>query len=49
MSRCLGYFLGNIPFVADNIEAIFIGVVLVSVVPVVVEYFRHKRAAGGLP
>ncbi len=40
----LGYFLGNVPFVADNIEAILIGVVLVSVIPVVVEYVRHKRA-----
>jgi membrane-associated protein len=40
----LGYFLGNIPFVADNIEAILIGVVLVSVVPVFIEYIRHKRA-----
>ncbi len=40
----LGYFLGNVPFVANNIEAILIGVVLVSVLPVVFEYFRHKRA-----
>jgi membrane-associated protein len=44
----LGYYLGNIPFVANNIEAILIGVVLVSVLPVVFEYFRHKRA-GGFP
>jgi membrane-associated protein len=42
----LGYYLGNIPFVANNIEAILIGVVLVSVLPVVFEYFRHKRAGG---
>jgi membrane-associated protein len=40
----LGYFLGNIPFVADNIEAILLAVVLLSVVPVVFEYIRHKRA-----
>jgi membrane-associated protein len=40
----LGYFLGNITFVADNIETILIGVVVVSVVPIVFEYVRHKRA-----
>lgn len=40
----LGYFLGNVPFVADNIEAILIGVVLLSVVPVFFEYLRHRRA-----
>ena len=44
----LGYFLGNVSFVANNIEAILIGVVLVSILPVVFEYFRHKRA-GGFP
>jgi membrane-associated protein len=40
----LGYFLGNVTFVANNIEAILIGVVVVSVVPIVVEYWRHKRS-----
>jgi membrane-associated protein len=40
----LGYFLGNVAFIADNIEAILIGVVLVSVIPVVFEYIRHKRS-----
>lgn len=40
----LGYFLGNVPFVAENIEAILIGVVLLSVVPIVFEYVRHKRS-----
>jgi len=40
----LGYFLGNIAFVANNIEAILIAVVLLSVLPIVVEYIRHKRS-----
>lgn len=40
----LGYFLGNVTFIANNIEAILIGVVVVSVVPIVVEYVRHKRS-----
>lgn len=38
-----GYFLGNIPFVKDHIEAILLLVVLVSVLPMVVEYIRHRR------
>jgi membrane-associated protein len=39
-----GYFLGNIPFVKDHIELILIAVVLVSVLPMVVEYIRHRRS-----
>lgn len=38
-----GYFLGTIPFVKDNIELILIGVVLVSVIPIVIEYVRARR------
>ncbi len=39
----LGYLLGNVPFVKDNIELILIGVVFVSVLPIVYEYIKHKR------
>ena len=39
-----GYFLGNIEFVKKNIELILILVVLVSVIPIVVEYIKHHRA-----
>jgi len=41
----LGYLLGNVPFVKDHIELILIGVVAVSVLPIVYEYIRHKREA----
>ena len=40
----LGYFLGQIAFVRDNIEFILIGIVLVSVIPVAVELLRSRRA-----
>ena len=43
-----GYFLGNIPFVKDNIELILILVVAVSVVPIIVEWIRHRRERAGL-
>jgi membrane-associated protein len=39
-----GYYLGNIEFVKKNIEIILILVVLVSVVPMLIEYIRHRRA-----
>lgn len=41
----LGALLGNVPFIREHIEAIFILIVLVSVVPMVVEYLRNRRAA----
>jgi membrane-associated protein len=41
----LGYFLGTIPFVAKNIEVILIIIVLISVVPIAIEWIRHRRSA----
>jgi membrane-associated protein len=39
----LGYFLGQIQFVRDNIEMMLILIVLISVVPIVVEVIKAKR------
>ena len=41
----LGYFLGNIEFVKKNIEVILILVILISLIPVFVEWVKHRRAA----
>lgn len=41
----LGYFLGQVEFVKNNIELILIGVVFVSVVPIVFELNKARRAA----
>jgi len=38
----LGYFLGQIDFVRENIEAMLILIVLVSVLPIVVELLRTR-------
>jgi membrane-associated protein len=38
----LGYFLGQIAFVKNNIELILIGIVALSVVPIVVELLRSR-------
>ncbi|MEV4615049.1 hypothetical protein AB0K43_20990 [Kitasatospora sp. NPDC049258] len=39
----LGYFLGQIAFVRDNIEFICLGIVLLSVLPVLFELARARR------
>lgn len=41
----LGYALGNITFVKDNIEALIVLIVLVSVVPMGIEILRARRDA----
>lgn len=43
-----GYFLGNIPFVKNNIELILILVVFVSVVPIIFEFIKHRRQRAGV-
>ena len=38
----LGYFFGNIPFIKENFELAILGLVLISVVPMVIEYVRGR-------
>jgi membrane-associated protein len=38
----LGYFLGSVAFVRNNIEAMLLAIVLISVVPVAVELLRAR-------
>ena len=39
----LGYFLGNVEFVKAHIELMLILVVVISVIPLVIEFIRHRR------
>ena len=39
----LGFFLGNIGFIRKNIDLALILIVLVSVIPMGVEYLKHRR------
>ncbi|MBK6505332.1 MAG: VTT domain-containing protein [Ignavibacteria bacterium] len=39
----LGYFFGNIPFIKKNFEYVIIGVILLSVMPVVIGYLKHRK------
>ncbi|POX55705.1 hypothetical protein C3489_08940 [Streptomyces sp. Ru71] len=45
----LGSWLGNIDFVKNNIEAILILIVLVSVVPIAIEFLRARRKSRNAP
>jgi membrane-associated protein len=38
-----GYFFGNLPFVKENFELVVFAIIGVSVVPVIVEYIKHKN------
>lgn len=38
-----GYLFGNIPFVKQNFEIVAIAIVLVSVLPMAIEYFRGRQ------
>lgn len=39
-----GYWFGNVPVVKQNLSAVIIGVIVLSVMPLVVEYLRSRLA-----
>ena len=39
-----GYLFGNIPWVKDNLEKIVLGIIVVSLIPVVSTYMKERRA-----
>jgi membrane-associated protein len=39
----LGALLGNIEFIKNNVDSIFILIVLISVVPIVLEFLKARR------
>lgn len=38
----LGYFFGNIPFVKKNFELVIIVIILISVLPMIYEWWKHR-------
>jgi membrane-associated protein len=40
----LGYFLGQVAFVRNNIEAMLLAIVLISVIPIAFEYLRARAS-----
>jgi membrane-associated protein len=39
----LGYWLGQVEFVKNNLELILVLVVVISVIPLIIEFVRHRR------
>jgi len=44
-----GYAFGGLPIVKNNFSLVVLGIVVVSIMPAVVEYVRHRRAGGAAP
>jgi membrane-associated protein len=44
-----GFFFGNIPFVQKNFEYVVIVIVLLSVLPILFEYVKHRRTPRSKP
>ena len=40
-----GYFFGNLPIVRDNLTLTIIVIIVLSIMPGIVEYLRHRRRA----
>jgi membrane-associated protein len=38
-----GYLFGNIPWVKDNLAWLVLGIVVVSLVPILLQYLRERR------
>ncbi len=41
----LGYFFGNLPFVQDNFSFVVIAIILISVVPIFIEWLKERSRA----
>ena len=39
-----GYLFGQVPIVRENFSLVAIGIVFVSLLPMLFEYLRHRRA-----
>jgi membrane-associated protein len=39
----LGFFFGNIPIVKENFEIVILGIIFVSILPIIIEFIRHRR------
>lgn len=39
-----GYFFGNIPFVKDNFTLVILVIIVLSFVPIILEWWKHKKS-----
>ena len=40
-----GFFFGNLPLVRNNLTAVILGIIVLSVMPAIIEFWRAKRAS----
>jgi len=40
-----GYFLGEIEWIRKNIELVALGIIFLSILPIIIEYIKHKKQA----
>jgi membrane-associated protein len=40
-----GYFFGNLPVVKDNLTLVIIGIIVLSIMPGIIEFWRARRAS----
>ena len=46
VSLCLtGFFFGNLPWVKQNLSLVIVAIIAISMVPLLIGYVQHKRAA----
>jgi membrane-associated protein len=41
-----GFFFGNIPIVKNNFSIVIIAIIFISVLPVIIEFIRHRMSRG---
>lgn len=40
---CLGYFFGNMPVIKSNFQYVILAIIVISVLPIVIEFWRERR------
>jgi len=39
-----GYYFGNVPFIKENFSIAIFAVIVISILPIAIEYYKHKRS-----
>lgn len=40
----MGYFLGNLPIIKENFSLMIVAIIIISFIPAIIEYFKHRRS-----
>lgn len=39
-----GYWFGNVPWIKQNLTAVILGIIVVSLLPAVIGWWQHRKA-----